>query len=61
MIHVVLCQKKMICLFHCGLEKEEKLCGKVELVREFTYLGDSVIAGGGCDAAVTARTRCWWV
>ena len=23
-------------------------------VREFTYLG----AGGGCEAAVTARTRC---
>ena len=30
-------------------------------VREFTYLGDSVSAGGGCEAAVTARTRCGWV
>ena len=25
---------------------------------EFTYLGDRVSAGGGCEAAVTARTRC---
>ena len=25
---------------------------------EFTYLGDRVSAGGGCVAAVTARTRC---
>ena len=33
----------------------------METVREFTYLGDRVSAGGGCEAAVTARTRCWWV
>ena len=25
------------------------------------YLGDRVCAGGGCEAAVTARTRCGWV
>ena len=31
----------------------------VETVREFTYLGDRVSVGGGCEAAVTARTRCW--
>ena len=28
---------------------------------EFTYLGDRVSVGGGCEAAVTARTRCGWV
>ena len=28
---------------------------------EFTYLGDKVSAGGGCEAAVTASTICWWV
>ena len=28
---------------------------------EFTYLGDSVSAGGGCEAVVTARTRCRWL
>ena len=28
---------------------------------EFTYLGDRVSAGGGCEAAVTARTRWAWV
>ena len=32
----------------------------MEILREFTYHGDSVIAGGGCEAIVTARTRCWW-
>ena len=26
--------------------------------KEFTYLGDRVGAGGGCEAAVTARSRC---
>ena len=30
-------------------------------VREFTYLGDRVSAGRGCEAAVIARTRCGWV
>ena len=39
----------------------EKLSDKVETVSEFTYLGDRVSAGGGCEAAVTARTRCGWV
>ena len=32
-----------------------ELCDKVEIVREFTYLGDSV--SGGCEAVVTAGTR----
>ena len=27
---------------------------------EFTYLGDRVNAGGGCEPAVTVRTRCEW-
>ena len=33
----------------------------MKTVRDFTYLGDTVSAGGGCEAAVTARTRCGWV
>ena len=33
----------------------------MDTVREFTYLGDRVSAGGGCEAAVTARTKCGWV
>ena len=41
--------------------QEEMLCDDVKTVREFTYLGDRVSAGGGCEAAVTARTRCGWV
>ena len=42
------------------MEQEETLCDEVETVREFTYLSDMVSAGGGCEAAVTARTRCGW-
>ena len=37
-----------------AVEQEENLCDEVETVREFTYLGDWVSAGGGCKAAVTA-------
>ena len=40
------------------MEQEEKLCDEVETVMEFTYLVDSVSAGGGNEAAVTDRTRC---
>ena len=43
------------------MEEEVKLCDEVETVREFTYLGDRVSAGGGCEAAVTVRTRCGWL
>ena len=43
------------------MEQKEKLCDEVETVRKFTYLGDGVSAGGGCEAAVTARTLCRWV
>ena len=43
------------------VQQEEKLCDEVETVRDFIYLGDTVSAGGGCEAAVTTRTRCWWV
>ena len=34
------------------------MCDKVVTVGELTYLGDRVSAGGGCEAAVTARTKC---
>ena len=43
------------------MEQEEKLCDEVQTVLEFTYLGDRVSAGGGCEASVTARTRCGWI
>ena len=42
-------------------EQEDKLCDEVGTVREFTYLGDRVSVGGGCEAVVTAITRCGWV
>ena len=44
-----------------AVEQEEKLCDEVEAVRKFAYVGDRVSAGGGCEAAVTARTGCEWV
>ena len=34
------------------------LCDEMEAVQKLTHLGNRVIAGGGCEAAVTARTRC---
>ena len=40
-------------------EQEEKSCNEVETVWGFTYPGDRVSVGGGCEAAVTAKTRCW--
>ena len=43
------------------VEQEEKLRDEVETLQETTYLGDRVSAGGGCEAAVTARTRFVWV
>ena len=51
------------CEFNIGkaVEQKGKLCDVVETVREFTYLGDRVSAGGGCERAVTSRTRCGWV
>ena len=47
-----------LCLGSIGeaVELEETLCDEVLTAREFTCLGDRVSAGGGCDAAVTART-----
>ena len=41
-----------------AVEQEEKICDEVKTVREFTFLGDRVSTGGGCEAAVTTRTRC---
>ena len=36
-----------------AMEQEETLCDEEETVREFTYLGDRVSEGGGCEAATT--------
>ena len=37
----------------------KKSCDEEEIVSEFTYLGDRVSVGGGCEAAVTTRTSGW--
>ena len=44
-----------------AVEQEERLRDEVEAVGEFAYLGDRVSASGGCEVAVTAKTRCRWV
>ena len=44
-----------------AVDQEEMLCDEVETVREFTYIGDRVSAGGGYEASVVSRTRCGWV
>jgi len=43
------------------MDSVEELCEEVEMVTGFCYLGDTVNAGGGCEAAVTARARIGWV
>ena len=43
------------------MDSVEELSEEVETVRGFCYLGDRVNAGGGCEAAVTARARIGWV
>ena len=43
------------------VEQEEKACDEVVIVWELSYLDDRVSGGGGCEAAVTAGTRCVWV
>ena len=42
------------------MEQMEKIYDEVETVRELPFLGDRVCAGGGCVAAMTARTYCGW-
>ena len=44
-----------------AVEHKHKSCDEVETVRRFTYLGDRVSAGGGCEAAVTAIAKCGWI
>ena len=48
------------CVWNVGeaVEQRVKLYDEVETVSEFTYLGDRVSAGGGCEAAVAARIIC---
>ena len=43
------------------MDSVEELCEEVEMVSGFCYLGDRVNAGGGCEAALTARARIGWV
>ena len=44
-----------------AVEQEKNLCNLVETVREYTYLGDKVSAGGGYESTVTAKIRFMWI
>ena len=39
----------------------KKLCGVVESMNRFCYLGNTLSASGSCESAVTARVRISWV
>ena len=41
------CLQEMWREYWRGIGAEEKLCNEEETVREFTYLGETVSAGGG--------------
>ena len=41
-----------------AVEYKVKLCNEVDIVRELTYLGDRVSAGGWCEATVNGSTGC---
>ena len=43
-----------------GEVQQEVMCDEVEIVKGFCYLGNRLNASGGCEAAVTARTRLGW-
>ena len=40
--------------------QQEVMCDEVKIVKGFCYLGNRLNASGGCEAAVTARTRLGW-
>ena len=40
---------------------EDKLLEVVETVTDFSYLGNRIKSGGGCDAVATSRTRLEWL
>ena len=43
-----------------GKEQQAIMCDEVETVKIFCYLGNRLDASGGCETAITARTRLKW-
>ena len=43
-----------------GEVQQEVMCDAMETVKGFCYLNDRLNASGGCEAAVTAKTRLAW-
>ena len=55
------CKKCRSVVKNFKVSADEKLCDGVETVSKFTYLGDRLNATGGCETAVTARSRIGWM
>ena len=54
------CRKCNWCLVNVE-EQKEHLVNDMETVIDFSYLGDRINSVGGCEAAVTSRTRLGWM
>ena len=44
----------------CHKNHLEKLIEDVETVTNFSYIGNRIYPGGGCEEAVTSNTRLGW-
>ena len=49
------CWQKMKRDIGQAVEQEEKFCDEMDTAREYTYLGDRVSTGRGCEAAVKVK------
>ena len=60
---ILSCQRSLRLMWGCTKDLccHILLCNEVKTIMEFTYLGYRLSAGGGYEAAMTARTRCEWV
>ena len=58
--------KNFVCKKYTSVVKnlegpDEKLCDGLQTITKFTYLGDRLNTTGGCEIAVTARSRIGWI
>ena len=57
---VFVCSKCVKATNGAGKVQQEVMCDEVETLKRFCCFGDSLNASGGCETAVTARTRLGW-
>jgi len=63
---IIACLTRDFVCKNCKDKKEMKeplelLCDGAETVTEFSYLSDRLNTTGGCEVAVTARTKIGWM